>query len=147
MKYESAVWGKCAKMGGAQDIQLGDSEFDSAFTIKGNVENEVRSFLTQDKRRTIMDVRRSFNNMVVTDQTVELTHRKVNRDAGNIVYHMQEFAKLAKVLAPHSGEVAEEDEDSMFSKQPTSDSMFDDSPPDTESMFDDKPVDNDSLFY
>jgi len=147
LKHESAVWGKVAKLGGAQDIQLGHSEFDSAFTIKGHDENEVRSFLTEDKRRIIMDVRRSFKKMVVTDQTIELTHKKVNRDARSIVHHMQEFTKLAKVLAPPSGETAAEEEDTIFSQQPTTESMFDDSPPDTESMFEDKPADNDSLFY
>jgi hypothetical protein len=56
--YRETFFSKVGKVFGGQDIQIGDAEFDKAFMIKGDHEDDVREWLNYDRQQAIISLRK-----------------------------------------------------------------------------------------
>lgn len=94
------VFGGLAKMFGAQDIQVGyESAFDKAFTIKGRDEDEVREYLTAERKQVLLSTLRSMKTFTVKDDKVKCSHNGVNRDGPTLIRKVTSLVELASVMA------------------------------------------------
>ena len=102
LKREIAVLGKLAKMIGNQDIQTGDPTFDACFTIKGMDEQQVRTFLTDERRRGIMHLRQSILDLQISDLGISWTIDSTKFDPNTIPFYVNQFVQLAYVIYPQN---------------------------------------------
>jgi hypothetical protein len=67
------LWAKAKKLVGAQDIQIGDEEFDRAFLIQGDDEAQVREFLRPKRvQQMLLQMSRAYPSIVYDRQGVRL---------------------------------------------------------------------------
>ena len=101
LKREVAMLGKLAKMMGNQDIQTGDPAFDACFTIKGMNEQQVRTFLTNERRQSIMHLRQSIEDLQISDLGVSWMIGSTTFDPNTIPFYLNQFVQLAHAIYPH----------------------------------------------
>jgi hypothetical protein len=105
LKKEGAVLGKIAKMMGSQDIQIGDPGFDACFTIKGMDENQIRTFLTNERRQSIMSVRQTVLDLQISDLGISWTVQSNMFDPNTIPFYITQFVQLADAIYPQNTNV------------------------------------------
>ncbi len=102
LKREVAMLGKLAKLMGNQDIQTGDPAFDACFTIKGTNEQQVRTFLTNERRQSIMHLRQSIVDLQISDLGISWMINSTAFDPNTIPSYLNQFIQLANAIYPHS---------------------------------------------
>lgn len=100
---EEGFFSGIQKFFGAQDIQLGDDQFDGGFLVKGKNEDRVREFLTPARRHQIEQVFRSFPGATVTDSGIAWRQRGVIRSADRIEAMVRSLAKATATLSRGRG--------------------------------------------
>lgn len=88
---------------GKQDIQLGDPEFDKAFTIRGDEAERVKALLTPELRMLIASVRTS--DFELTDAECSTGHRVTmggHESYGAIAHELHEVAQSRRCLLPRA---------------------------------------------
>jgi hypothetical protein len=87
------------KVFGAKDIRIGDAEFDRQVLVVGRNEPLMREYLTEERRRTILNFLTSFTGAVITDDEISLSSRGYVRNADEIHRTINAMLFVADALA------------------------------------------------
>jgi hypothetical protein len=66
--YRSGLFTELGKMLGMQDIEIGDPAFDQTYVLKGNDENKVRQFFSDDKLKALLNAQSRIHMEVKDDE-------------------------------------------------------------------------------
>ena len=86
------------KFFGAQDINVGDGEFDKGVLVKGRDAQQVRNFLTPARRMRIRRFLQAHKGATIDDQEIKWQTRGVIRDPERIVHVVRGMVRLASHL-------------------------------------------------
>jgi hypothetical protein len=92
---------------GAQDIEIGNAEFDAQFMVKGDDAGRVKQFLTTDRTVALNALARDHPGVTITDESIELTTAGAERDVQLLVSTARQVMTAAVVMAREAEPVAE----------------------------------------
>lgn len=94
----SGVVSRVSEWLGKQDIQMGDPEFDKAFTIKGDEPDRVRALLTPDVRQVILSL--TATDFELTDAEYSMGYRLslVTETSTRMAHELREAVGVARAL-------------------------------------------------
>ena len=87
------------KFFGAQDVEIGDQEFDDIFVIKSDDPMRVTSVITPTRRTSILQLILTFPGIRITDSRLQWERRGVTSSADQIVTVVRRLVGAAYVLA------------------------------------------------
>jgi hypothetical protein len=107
------------KMLGMQDIETGDKSFDDAALVQGVDRQAILRFLIAPRRQAILAALAAFHEVIITDQSIEINIRGMQKDPSTIVAHIRRIAQLADAMAGvHRVSAGKEDEPRVRKKLP-----------------------------
>jgi hypothetical protein len=106
-------------MFGMQDIETGDQLFDDAVLVRGMDRKAILHYLAAPRRRAILAALAAFPEIVITEQTIEMNLKGLQKDPALIVAHVRRLAQLADAMtAPHPDSIEKEDAPRVRRKSP-----------------------------
>lgn len=96
------------KLFGAQDVEVGDSLFDSAFLVKTNDPNRLRALLTPSVRTGLLRLIASYGSVVISDDNISFSKTGFESNADRLKSTVQRLAATARLLTSPDAGVSDE---------------------------------------
>lgn len=131
---KEGVLARVAGVLGAQDLELGDPEFDPHVVVKAGDPDAVRAFLTPARRREVVRVLEKRPGLVIEDRELEYLRRGLERNATELVGTVEELVGLGLLLGeertrdPRAVEVEPQVEEPPPAEEPSHDEESHDAP-------------------
>ncbi len=93
---------------GLKDIIVGDPAFDELATVRGMHTQELRAFLDPGRRQAIMRLLSAYNDVVVTNEHIEMNRSGKDADAAVIAHAVRALLSVCNDLTDTSPSLAEE---------------------------------------
>lgn len=97
--YQETKMSRLGKALGAQDIEFYDPEFDKNFVVKGENPEEVRRYLTQERRHTLMQYVKDAGPIEIKDGAVILERSGLIGDIPELERLFSRVGDLAQTFA------------------------------------------------
>lgn len=102
--HKQGIFSGFAQFFGAQDIEIGDQEFDGGVVIKGEDPAEIAAFLTPSRKVRILSLMRQFYECMIDQEGVAVANRSVESDGAKIEACLRRVAEVSKHLLAEPGE-------------------------------------------
>lgn len=89
---------KLGKVFGGQDIQVGESTFDSTFLVRGSSESRVRELLGPTVRQALIDATQRYGSLHVAGGAVHISHPGM-AVVGAVLPQLEVMAEVARAFA------------------------------------------------
>jgi len=132
--YQENFATKIKKVFGAQDIQIGDREFDEAFMIKSQTPEKIKQILTPELKQKIL-YRRHMINLSVSGNEINFTNRGIIKDVGTLTFISDLIWEMTKNICEIEGISAQEKQIPDLSYQAPSKSLPSYSPKTQENLW------------
>lgn len=97
--YDQGLLSEMGKLFGGEDIQVGRSNLDEAFIIKGGYADEIREFLDRDTvAEALLDVYEVSTDFHLEHGSLTVEHRNLARSGSQLKAHLEPIVRCAKVL-------------------------------------------------
>ncbi len=83
---------------GGQDIKIGNESFDNEIIVKGRNQQQIRSFLTQERMTKFIRLFRSYPHSEITDTKIELVQEGVVRNQSQLKSMLDQAIRTARLL-------------------------------------------------
>jgi hypothetical protein len=93
---------------GLKDIQVGDTAFDELAMVRGMHTQELLKFLDPSRRQAIMRLLSAYNDVVVTNEYIEMNRAGKDADAAIIAHVVRVLLSVCNDLTDTSSSLAEE---------------------------------------
>ena len=97
---------KAAAMLGMSDVQIGDAEFDEAFSVKTSDPQRLVVRLSPATRRILLALVEDYRAVKITDEQVTYEKNGIDREAGVVVTTVERLIEAARALQGASTESA-----------------------------------------
>ena len=105
LSRQTKVGGFFRRIVGTEDVEVGDPPFDEVFIVKGEDPARLSSYLTGQRRSTLIRLLATYPTLQVTDTSVLVEVRNVVRDADVIVSTVRRLVGVGQSLRGQSEEL------------------------------------------
>lgn len=95
---------RITKLFGATDLEIGDAEFDDAFMIKAESDQQAAQYLTMQRRSLLLRLFSIYREVNLTPDYFEIITRGYETDPGRLITTTRRLVSAARVLAGLHGE-------------------------------------------